>query len=256
MTSALESIALLSPLIASNAVFATRRFTRGVDNINEKPLYALMNVDIAAAQTLKGVRAAKEVSVANNLSASDSILKMEKGFENLEKSSKFFKGIGTVTKFVADHINPIICVTSGVKVLSSKDKGEALVTEGLALSGMFGAERLAKQVLGMPITKRNAQGIRETISRQALYHNNPFIEKQVNALKDYCATKKLFNKISLKALPGVLKGTLFVLASIGGYKLGTYVADTILAKNKKEQQPMVMKYNFIQPQQQTVTKVA
>ena len=245
MTSAVESIALLTPLIASNAVFATRRLSRGVDNMNDKPLYALMNADIAAGQTIKGARAVKAVSEANNLSACEKIQKLEKGLENLEESSKIFKGIGTVTRFVADNINPIICVASGVKVLSSEDKGEALVTEGLALAGMFKAESLAKQFMGMPIIKKGTDGVRRTIPREALYHNNPFIEKQVNVLKDYCATKKLFNSISLKALPGVLKGTLFVLASIGGYKLGTYVANVILGKNKKSAQT-VKHYDFNQ----------
>ena len=78
----------------------------------------------------------------------------------------------------------------------------------------------------MPVIKK-IDGKRVAVAREALYKRNPFVEKQVSALKDYCATKTFFNK-SLKFLPGMLKGIGFVCASIGGYKLGTVLADAII----------------------------
>ena len=63
-------------------------------------------------------------------------------------------------------------------------------------------------------------------------YDNPFVEKQVAAMKDYCATKKLFNKISLKAVPGALKGLGFVFASIAGYKIGMATANAVLGEQK------------------------
>ena len=69
------------------------------------------------------------------------------------------------------------------------------------------------------------------ITKDGLYKNNPFIDKQVSALNDYCETTKLCNK-SLKFVPGMLKGLGFVCASIAGYKLGMAVADQIIGKKE------------------------
>ena len=66
MSTGLQAIALCSPIIASNAVFSARRASRGVDAIEENPFYAAANMDIAAAQTVKGGRAAKAIAVATN----------------------------------------------------------------------------------------------------------------------------------------------------------------------------------------------
>ena len=67
------------------------------------------------------------------------------------------------------------------------------------------------------------------INKEGLYKKLPFLEKQSEAIKDYCATKKVFNK-SIKFLPGTIKGLGFVCASIGGYKLGSSLSDKILGK--------------------------
>ena len=62
----IASIALFAPVIASNAIFSARRASRGVDAMDENPLFALANFDIAAAQILKGGRAAKALSITTD----------------------------------------------------------------------------------------------------------------------------------------------------------------------------------------------
>ena len=66
-----------------------------------------------------------------------------------------------------------------------------------------------------------------SISREGIYKSNPFLKSQSKAIKDFCETKKIMNK-SLKSLPGIMKGTAFVCASIAGYKLGSIIADSLI----------------------------
>jgi len=226
MSTAVQAIALCSPIIASNAVFSARRASRGVDAIDDNPFYAAANMDIAAAQTVKGGRAAKAIAIATNgnagvfNSAADAI-------KNLSDKNKLVKGTCKLINFTADNINPIICVTSGIKVLGSDDKVDAAARETLALTSMFAAEKASKKLIGMPAaTKNNTfEG-----KNPGLYKKNLFIKEQADALKDYCETKKLFNKVSLKAVPGALKGLAFVSSSILGYKLGTEIGNLVLGE--------------------------
>ena len=226
MSSGIQAIALCSPIIASNAIFSARRASRGVDAIDDNPFYAAANMDIAAAQTVKGGRAAKAIAIATNgdteffHSAADSIKK-------LSDKNKFVKGTCKLINFTADNINPIICVASGIKVLGSEDKTDAAAREILALTSMFAAEKAAKKIIGMPVASANKSF---ECKNQGLYKNNLFLKQQSEALKDYCSTKKLFNKVSLKGLPGAMKGLAFVSASILGYKFGTNVGNYILGE--------------------------
>ncbi len=229
MTAGLSSIALFAPAIASNAVFSFRRASKGVDAIEENPIYGMMNMDLAAGQTLKAAKATSDMVQVSDKAAGETFKSAEQAIKNMANEGKFLKGVGKVVQFTADNINPIICATSGVKVLYSDDKADALARESLALTTMFTAESAAKKFLGMPLTKK-IDGKKVTVARDSLYCQNPFLKEQASAIKDYCATKKLFNKISLKPVPGMLKGLAFVMASITGYQLGSNIADKLLGE--------------------------
>ncbi len=229
MTSGLSSIALFAPAIASNAVFSFRRASKGVDAIDENPIYGMMNMDLAAGQTLKAAKATKDMVQVSDAVTGETFKGAEQAIKNMATDSKFLQGVGKVVKFTADNINPIICATSGVKVLYSDDRTDALARESLALTTMFSAEAAAKKFLGMPITKK-IDDKKLTVARESLYSHNPFLKEQAAAIKDYCSTTKLFNKISLKPVPGMLKGLAFVAASITGYQAGTALGDWILGK--------------------------
>ena len=235
MPAGIQTIGLFVPIVASNAVFSARRASRGVNSIDENPLYGAMNMDIAAGQTLKGFKAAKEVAAVSNSDAHIMAEGASEAIKNLSKTNKVVSGIGKVIDFTANNINPIICATSAAKVLfGSDDKFDAGAREIISLGTMFASERAAKTFLGMPYTTKEA-GKTVTHLRTALYDKNPFLKQQISAMKDYCATKKLFNKVSLNFVPGAAKGLAFVGASIAGYKLGSLAADYILGKNKSEE---------------------
>lgn len=227
MSAGVEAIALCSPIVAANAVFSVRRASRGADAITDNPIYGAMNMDIAAAQTLKGVKAARDAAIASNTDAKFVAEGASEAIKNLSKTNKFINGVGKVIDFTAKNINPIICATSAANVLfGADDKVDAGARETIALATMFGAEKSIKPILGKPYT-----------NKEALYKSNPFLKAQAEAINDYCSTKKLFNnKLSLKFVPGALKGLTFVSASIAGYKFGSYLGDCILGKKETAKQ--------------------
>ena len=69
------------------------------------------------------------------------------------------------------------------------------------------------------------------INNDGVYKSNPFIDKQITALTDFCNATKCCN-ISLKYLPGIAKGLAFVCASILGYKAGLCLSKTIIGDNR------------------------
>ncbi len=235
MPAGIQTIGLFAPIVASNAIFSARRASKGMNSIDENPLYGAMNMDIAAGQTLKGFKAAKEVAAISNSGAHIIAEGASEAIKNLSKTNNIVNGIGKVVDFTANNINPIICATSAAKVLfGSDDKLETGAREIISLGSMFAAERAAKSFLGMPYTTKEG-GKTVTHLREALYNKNPYLKEQVSALKDYCTTKKLFNKVSLKFVPGAVKGLAFVCASIAGYKSGSLLAECLIGKNDAEQ---------------------
>ncbi len=235
MPAGIQTIGLFAPIVASNAIFSARRASKGMNSIDENPLYGAMNMDIAAGQTLKGFKAAKEVAAISNSGAHIIAEGASEAIKNLSKTNNIVNGIGKVVDFTANNINPIICATSAAKVLfGSDDKLETGAREIISLGSMFAAERAAKSFLGMPYTTKEG-GKTVTHLREALYNKNPYLKEQVSALKDYCTTKKLFNKVSLKFVPGAVKGLAFVCASIVGYKSGSLLAECLIGKNDAEQ---------------------
>jgi hypothetical protein len=223
--------------------------------MSNNPVYGAMNIDIAAGQTLKGARAIKGIAAATGEDSKLLVEGASEAIKDLSKTNKFLKGAGKVISYTADHINPIICVTSGCKVLGADDKKDEAIREGLAVTTMLaGTEPLAKKFLGLSKTetvggkeveksflgfkyKKTVGGEKVTVSQEGLYKklykNNPYLEKQVEAIKDYCETKEFFHgKKLLKGAPGAVKGLLFVGASIAGYQLGEGLANCIIGERK------------------------
>lgn len=222
MPSGISTIALFAPAVATNAVFSVRRASKGVDSMQDNPFYGIMNMDIAAGQTIKGLTAMGALAGTEFEGAKQWI-------KNTSQSSKAFSNVAKVLNFTSNNINPIICATSGIKVLGSDDKIDTAARESLALGTMFLFEGTAKKVLGMPKMVKNPEtGKKEAQHVEGLY-KKLFKEKQIEAIKEYCSTKK-----ALKYLPGTAKGLGFVAASIGGYKLGNLMAEYALGKEKEK----------------------
>lgn len=219
--SGVASIALLTPIVASNAVFSVRRASRGIDALAENPFYAAANMDIAAAQVVKGTRAASTIAASTGSEFEAVTKSAAESIKAASKTNKLVSGVAKVVDFTADHINPVICVGSAIKVLGSDDKVNEAAAETIRLATMFGTESIASKFAGMPITKK-INGKTFTLKRDGLY-KKLFTEKQLAAVNDFCATKKY-----MKYAPSIGKGLFFVTASILGYKLGDKIANVIL----------------------------
>ena len=221
------AIASFMPSIVSSGIFSSRRANSGADALSQSnPFVAAMNMDIAGGQVLNAAKGMSAIAKESKSSIATGFTSAEESIKALTKGDKLLNGLGKVLNFTSNYINPLITATGAVKVLTADDKKEAAIKEGLGLGTMFAFEAAAKRILGMPSIKQ-VDGKRIAIEKKALYKKNPFIEKQADALKEFCNTRSFCNK-SLKFLPGVLKGLGFVSASIMGYKLGSEVANVIV----------------------------
>lgn len=236
-TAGIASIALFAPVVASNAVFSARRASRGVDSIEENPLFALANFDIAAGQVLKGGRAAKALAVSIDPSLDVATKGAAETIKATSTASKVMQGATKVINFTADNINPIIIATGALKVAGADDKLDEAGRESTRLLCMFGAEAGMKRFIGMPYTEK-INGKSVSFKREGLY-KKLFSEKQLDAMNEFFAVKKAMkdcttSKKVLKVVPGAAKGLLFVGASIAGYQVGDKIATAILGEKKKK----------------------
>lgn len=75
--------------------------------------------------------------------------------ETIAKSDKFYRGLSKTVKFAADHVNPLIVASSGLKVaLADKDeRKDTIIKETGCLSAMFLGEGLMKKHMDKILVK-------------------------------------------------------------------------------------------------------
>ena len=121
-------------------------------------------------------------------------------FSRISENDKAFGYLSKGVKFASENINPLICVSSGINVLTSDDKQSAVIAEAGNLAGMFAMEGWMKK------------------------HLDGIVEKL---------------PISKKWKP-ILRGILFVCGSIGAstlcYNLGKKAAVKLKEENQKYQE--------------------
>ena len=233
------------PLTISGLIFSSRRLNKAIEA--DDPMVSIMNLDIATGQVFKASECAMNIaeeSKKNNI-IPNLMTSAEENIKNASKGAKALQAAEKAIKFTADHINPIIMVTSGVKIATSDDKERTAMTEVPAVATMlFVGEPAYKKLTGIAKNKR-VNGKLTAIEQEALYKKNPFLKKQAEALNDFCATKKF-----LKHAPKVLKGLGFVGASICSYELGkaagTIAADKILGEKNSSEQNLFARNEFKQ----------
>ena len=219
------TIASFLPLTVSGLVFSSRRTNKALEADN--PMVSIMNLDIATGQVFKAGECAMNIAqeTKNKNGITNFITSAEENIKEASKGAKALGAVEKIVKFTADHINPIIMVTSGIKIGTSDDVERAALIEVPAVGTMlFVTEPLYKKLVGISKTKR-IDGKLVAIEQEALYKKNPFIKKQVEAISDLCATTKFF-----KHAPNILKGLGFVIASISGYELGKYLGEIAAEK--------------------------
>lgn len=126
----------------SSLIFACR-------NVNKTENGEIGRAPVAAAQ---GINVLNQVSKYNKAIAkgTDAAVSV---FENMAKQHKVVDYTVKGVKWATRNVNPLICVSGGIKVLMSDDKPSAAIREGSALSVMFAGESIAKKVLPKLIEK-------------------------------------------------------------------------------------------------------
>ena len=66
-------------------------------------------------------------------------------FNIAAKNEKLLSYAGKVINFASENVNPLICVSSGLKVILADDKDTAIITNAAALGSMFAVESLMKK---------------------------------------------------------------------------------------------------------------
>lgn len=145
---------------------------------------------VAVAQ---GVKFFKQVSKYDNIFAKGAKGAL-KAFNAISENDKIFNSLSKGMKFASSNVNTLISLSSGLNVLTSKDKQYTFIAESGNLAGMFICERWMKK------------------------HLDKIIDKI---------------PINKKWKP-IIRGILFVSGSIGGSTLGYKLAKSGADKLKKE----------------------
>lgn len=229
MVAGISAIASLSPIVASQFIFSTRRANRGLEALDTNPLNAVMNFDIATAQGVKGTNAALAAAKVSSAELEQAVQGFNDVVKGVTNSSKIVKGISNIVDFTAANINPVICATSALKsITAEKDKRlETAADETVKLGTMFAFEGAYKTLAGMPrYVKENGKVVSVPVE-SILYRDIDCVRKVVDKFTKYCNETIIFKKLPLNFLPGTLKGLGFVSASIAGYNLGNKASKTL-----------------------------
>lgn len=120
----------------SSMIFAYR-------NVGKTQNGEIGRAPVAAAQAIGVIDevARYNATVAKGADAAVSV------FNNLAGKSKVMKGVVKATKWGVNNVNPLICVSSGIKIATADDKASTAIKEVGALSAMFAGEAIAKRAI-------------------------------------------------------------------------------------------------------------
>ena len=179
-------------------------------------IFSVRNADKAAngdygragVSLVQGAKAANEAT-KRIIKLDDKIAKTADSatsiFKDLAKQHKALDYAGKAAKWCGNNVNPLICMSAGVKVAMSDDKLTSGITEAGALSGMFAGEYVVKQNYDKIAKSQTAHKCLEKASETKIL--KPVIK--------YIQNNKMGGKIG-----AIAKGVTFVAASIGSYAVG------------------------------------
>ena len=120
----------------SSAIFAYR-------NVGKTKNGEIGRAPVAAAQAVSVVNevARYNATLAKGADAAISV------FNKVAGKSKVAECVVKATKWGVNNVNPLICVSSGIKIATSEDKTSTAIKEVGALTAMFAGESIAKKAL-------------------------------------------------------------------------------------------------------------
>ncbi|MBO6087871.1 hypothetical protein J6P92_05955 [bacterium] len=140
-------------------------------------------------------------------------------FSDLAKQNKAFEYAGKVTKFAVNNVNPLICVSGGIKTMMSDDKVKTGTIEVAALTAMFAGEGLTKRYYDKAVSSTACKNMLQKASKVPVLKN----------LFGYLSKNNLNGKAGM-----IIKGATFVTASMSSYAIGEKNAKDYLVPKVKE----------------------
>ena len=206
--------------ITKNAIFSKRRLDKAVGG--DIGSYA-----VATGQIRNGVAAVAKFDNMVGHATSSATKAFDAGAKATGALGYAVKGVN----WAAKNVNPLICVTSGIRVLKAEDKTSEAINQAYGLAGMFAFEKTSKLFMtpeGRAKLLKNGfgeKGISKTLMNA--FANLDKIAGAAGASK--------WAKIGIPAL----KAVGFVCASIGGWALGSHIAGKINTSLKNQNAPAV-----------------
>ena len=133
-------------------------------------IFCYRNYKKATDQSENGEKTRATVAFAQGAKIAEAVAKYtetpgniaEKGINVFNEYAKKYKPLeytGKAVNWATHNVNPLICISSGIKVLTSDDKVHSGITQVGALSGMFLGEGLMKLHMGKVINEENISKI-------------------------------------------------------------------------------------------------
>lgn len=206
--------------LVKNAIFCTRRVDRGL----EGGISSSGNFVVASAQARNAIDA---LSSTNNFLGRQA-KHVVSSIDDVAKTSSFMGYAAKGLNFASKAVNPLICVSGGIKVLAAEDKDREFINQFYALSTMFAFEKTAKLFL---TPEGNNLLAKKGINNKVVKSIIKFVSKYDGMAKAPGAPKYLkFGVPAIKALT-------FICASIAGYSLGSKAAGKINESLDKQKNP-------------------
>lgn len=133
-------------------------------------------------------------------------------FGKYADKSKVLDAAGKGVNWATHNVNPLICLSSVYKVATSDDKVHTGITQLGAISGMFLGEGLTKQNMGKFINEENVTQLAQKA-------------KNINGLKSIA--EFVLKAGNSSKIASILKGVVFVCASMTSYDLGQKLATNL-----------------------------
>ena len=191
--------------LVSSTVFCMRNVNKAEHRDN--PVSKASVMPIVLGQLYNSVIAWDEAISAFNIANKPLATRLS----SLAKEDAILTSAGKMAKVAGTFINPLICVASATDALTSKDKPAAITVNGSALLSMFAAEHIMKN----HFTEQTISDL-QSVKTAATKVSN-FVAKHNNGKLAASMTEKTLTSV----LPKMGYGGLFVVASIGGYTLGS-----------------------------------
>ena len=212
--------------VARSSVFSTR-------NVDKSAHGDFVRAGVAAGQAKNALVGLKDLDGTIGEYAKKAVNAIETTAKNKEVvglGAKTLHYTAGVVDFASKWVNPLLCVSGGVKVAMADDKKSETIKQTSALGTMFLFEATGKRFFMEPVRKqfaKTALGKKSWVSK---------LLKQMDRLDNFHKTAGKSSNWVKYGIP-ILKGLAYVGMSITGYSVGAVAGNKINEWRKEDELP-------------------